>query len=153
MGPRLALNRALFNEWTDAGGDLRLFLGPEGGLPFANEIAIGVDPFPGIRLLAPQIEQEHAMAVVNPEDDVHRVVATARRHGVVRPAVHTQGGWRIIDVWEEPLILKIAPNLDGRFLLVESCPILRRGIGFGAGERSLIELFRPQRTASWRNGL
>src|SRR6516165_1585163 len=151
MGPRLALNRALFNEWTDAGRDLRLFLGPEGRLPFAHEIAIGVDPFPGIRLLAPQIKQEHAFAVVNPDHGMHRVVAAARRYSVVRSAVDTQGVWRIVNVWEEPLILKIAPGLSGRFLLVKSRPILGRGIGFDPGERSLVELFRPQGSTAWRN--
>src|SRR3984893_12830276 len=133
MSPGLALDRALFNEWTDAGGDLRLFLRPEGGLPFAHQVAEHLDPFLGIRLLAPQIEQEHAIAVVNPEHDVHRVVAAARRRGVTRPAVDTQGRWRIINVWEQPLIPEIAPGLGGRFLLVKSRPILGRDVRLDPG--------------------
>src|SRR6516225_9677375 len=61
MGPGLPLDRALFNEWADARRDLCLFLGPERGLPFAHEIAIGLHPLLGVRLLAPQIKQEHAI--------------------------------------------------------------------------------------------
>jgi hypothetical protein len=118
VGSALAL--APIEIRTHPGADLPSLLGPAERLPGDNQIAERLDPPVRCCLLTPEIEEVHAALGIEPDDDVHRIVAAICRDSIIRSAVDAQrpavgDGVGV----PQPFSLEEVPFLRGRSLLIE----------------------------------
>jgi hypothetical protein len=86
----LSVTATLIERRPYTSTDLTLLLSPSDRFPFVHEIAERLYPFIGGRLFAPAVEEVHAPLRIEPHDEMHSVIATVSRKGIVRPSIDPQ---------------------------------------------------------------